>query len=554
MILGHGEDLSAQLTVFVVSSGEPSLGLCLDHLKQQDCQFRVEHVRDVAPMWRAFQRMIDECKTPYYIQCDCDMLLQPWAVRALYDAVLKSADRVAMVCGWLWDEDVERPITGVKAYKYAVMQRYPYTDSFSCETTQLKRWEADGYKWTDVGAWDAPREKCLGLHYASQNAELAFRRWQRLAQKYRKYGYMSWLDAQFPRLIAVQHESTIAKWRALGIVSGLSGPLPDEAEMDAREANMDYLRLQRACGEWRQGPTSLVLYITDRCNHKCTFGGNPCRRNVDGGMQTSGDMELVLLQRVMEVHPTARTACIAGFGEPLLHPQLLDFVKAMVARSMNVGIVTNGSLLAKHANDLANTGVSNVNVSLNAATAEEHEAISHAKTWDAVLGGVRKAVGVGLPVGLSFVVTRKTVDKVPGMLALAKDLDVQFVHLHNVLPHGNPLDETFRSSVFITGSPELGALEACRSLRGAELVENWPQVLNPAHNPRRCDSPFTTLGFDARGWASPCRRIEPPDPEKSREHVTEAWMGAWFQQRRAEICGDKPLPEVCKWCFGNWRC
>ena len=80
-------DLSEQLTVFVTTVGAPSYAACRQHLRAQDCAFRLQVIDRVAPMSAAFQRMLDDCRTPFFVQVDEDMLLYPHAVRTLYERI-----------------------------------------------------------------------------------------------------------------------------------------------------------------------------------------------------------------------------------------------------------------------------------------------------------------------------------------------------------------------------------------------------------------------------------------------------------------------------------
>src|SRR5438132_881901 len=63
-------ELTNEVTVFVTTVGAPSLPACLERLKRQDCTFELCVIDHVAPMHVAFQRMLDECRTPYYVQVD----------------------------------------------------------------------------------------------------------------------------------------------------------------------------------------------------------------------------------------------------------------------------------------------------------------------------------------------------------------------------------------------------------------------------------------------------------------------------------------------------
>jgi hypothetical protein len=58
-------DLTTDVTVFVTTVGVPSFPDCIE---RQDCRFRLRVIERVAPMSAAFQAMLDQCDTPYYVR------------------------------------------------------------------------------------------------------------------------------------------------------------------------------------------------------------------------------------------------------------------------------------------------------------------------------------------------------------------------------------------------------------------------------------------------------------------------------------------------------
>lgn len=181
-------DLSAEVTVFVSTVGAPGFERCMAALEAQDCRFRLEVIRNVAPMSRAFQKMLDDCKTPYYVQVDEDMVLVPHAIRELYEAIAQAPEMVATLVRPLYDPHVGRCILGVKIYRHAIVARYPFADTLSCERDQNRRLEADGYR-VDVPKREemtVGSPELLGLHGLDYADTEAFERYATLVQKRRQ--------------------------------------------------------------------------------------------------------------------------------------------------------------------------------------------------------------------------------------------------------------------------------------------------------------------------------------------------------------------------------
>lgn len=245
--------LAGKVTVFLISSGEPTLGAARTALALQSVPFGpVQEITDVAPMSAAFQAMLDRGRTKYHVQVDADMLLHPDAVWSLYEAIEHYHHGAAMVAAPLWDCFEERPIYGVKIYDTAVLQRYPYRDSYSCEVDQLARLKADGHAWALRPL--AERAACFGLHGTDYTPRSAFERWLRLVRKQRRslvlappLGQLLWIEKYF--------QVHLERWRQtgdpvrlaalLGMAMGLAGEdLPEEREQDWRVAPPEWERVR----------------------------------------------------------------------------------------------------------------------------------------------------------------------------------------------------------------------------------------------------------------------------------------------------------------------
>lgn len=541
--------------MFVITSGEPSTPECHRRLDAQTCTFTRSEIRNVTPMFAAFQAMLDRCQTPYYCQIDADMMLDPDAVIRLYEGIRSKGDRCAQYVGWLWDDDVERPIQGVKIYNHAICSRFPYSDSISCEMGQNGAIRSAGYSidvlplegWmADPGRWERTR-CCLGVHWASQTPEMAFRRWQRLAQKHRQLPWMGWVAAHFRKLEQawLDHpKDQILKARYLGIVSGLSGPIP-EGELDAAAPNQDYRRLAAYVGEYSDGPKEMTLYVTDRCNFRCSF----CKRQ-KGGIPPKGDMSAGMVSAVLAHYPTLRSCCIAGYGEPLLNGELPEILRLLLDKRIHVGLITNGSLLAENIDNIR--GVGYVSVSLNAFNAEDHKAITASDSWDWVLKGIRACKSAGIRTGISYVAHKGNLHTLVGFVDSLRGLNVDFCHIHNLLPHAGVDDPFWRDNVLRADDPEVDvALSIVKAVPGADLVTSWPELItdNP---PRRCMSPFIAMGVDARGDGSYCRRIDPPG-NSGGVLAPESWFVPVRCETIAACTGDRDNHPACNGCFGSWR-
>jgi MoaA/NifB/PqqE/SkfB family radical SAM enzyme len=190
----------------------------------------------------------------------------------------------------------------------------------------------------------------------------------------------------------------------------------------------------------------VYVEITSQCNLSCAT----CIRQAWD--EPLGHMALARFSRLLDGLPGAEgqrsggvshpiTLSLSGFGEPLVHPEFLTFIRLARKRGVRVEIITNGTLLdAALARELVALGISQVTVSLDggdevAYAAVRGQARAPAVAAVAALVEARRRARRGLAIGLAFVATRRNIGSLPGLLALAHDLQLDFASVSNVAPH-----------------------------------------------------------------------------------------------------------------------
>ena len=301
------------------------------------------------------------------------------------------------------------------------------------------------------------------------------------------------------------------------------------------------------------GPRELTLYVTSACDAACAF----CRRESPAGIYQAGTMRPEFVRAVLARFPTVMGVCIAGFGEPLLVPWLGEIVRACREAGAFVGVITNGSRLAERLDEVAAWdlgGFGYVSVSLNATTAADHQRVFGfpRPCWSEVLGALAALVERGVNAGASFVVTRRTLGELPAMIALARALKLRFAHVHNFLPHNGPDDPAFLADVLREGDLEVEVAMRAASAAAAGAPISLPTLLPAAGepSPSRCESPFMSIGVDARGHITGCRRVYEPSPMFGNIADPDVWHAPHFARYREELGGGQPNA-TCRACFGS---
>ena len=95
----------------------------------------------------------------------------------------------------------------------------------------------------------------------------------------------------------------------------------------------------------RCGPVTVEIHPSDRCNHRCPqcVNGTPFRRGLGNGLF---DAHLVPNLVADMLALGVRAVNVSGGGEPLVHPELSSFLRAFKSAGIDVGLITNGTMLA----------------------------------------------------------------------------------------------------------------------------------------------------------------------------------------------------------------
>ena len=103
----------------------------------------------------------------------------------------------------------------------------------------------------------------------------------------------------------------------------------------------------------------IYIEVTNVCNLSCSF--------CPGTVRESGFMQRDIFERcVKEAAPLADQVYLHVMGEPLLHPEIGQFVSFCGSVNLPVSVTTNGALLEERGDVLLDPAVRQVNISLHA--------------------------------------------------------------------------------------------------------------------------------------------------------------------------------------------
>lgn len=143
----------------------------------------------------------------------------------------------------------------------------------------------------------------------------------------------------------------------------------DDAARDLAEARNAVIRIIE---DRDLAPMEVYVQIARRCNLRCAMCGHEVWKS------NSGFMEPETFERVLAecaANGVKKLHILSGQGEPMLHPQVFEFLEKAVATGMEVGIVTNGTpLTEERARRLAALGLSYIQFSFAGWDKDSYEA------------------------------------------------------------------------------------------------------------------------------------------------------------------------------------
>src|SRR5271166_2383732 len=154
--------------------------------------------------------------------------------------------------------------------------------------------------------------------------------------------------------------------------------------IEHRTTNIEHRQLLDSFGRIHN---NLRISVTDRCNLRCTY----CMQEDVVFMERS---ELLTFEEIVRF---VRIAVSLGIdkirltgGEPLMRRDLARLVRMLCAIPglRDIGITTNGILLADHAQELFDAGLRRINISLDTLNPKRFRELSRRDGLDKVLAGI----------------------------------------------------------------------------------------------------------------------------------------------------------------------
>jgi len=178
--------------------------------------------------------------------------------------------------------------------------------------------------------------------------------------------------------------------------------------------------------------TYLRVSVTDRCDFRCTY----CMAENMTFLPKKDLLTLEELERLCSafIAKGVRKLRLTG-GEPLVRKNIMFLVEALgkqidAGRLDELTLTTNGSQLARYAQELHDNGVRRINVSLDTLDEAKFKAITRWGNFRQVMNGIDAAQKAGIKIKLNAVALKDFNEhEIPEMIRFAhgRDMDLTLI-------------------------------------------------------------------------------------------------------------------------------
>jgi MoaA/NifB/PqqE/SkfB family radical SAM enzyme len=344
-------------------------------------------------------------------------------------------------------------------------------------------------------------------------------------------------------------------------------------------ANLSHQLFDRLGGRklngWSHAPEVINVFVTDRCNLRCRECHYAYTDTPGFKLNQVGDMHPDIFYKLIDEIPGRPLLSFTG-GEPLLHPQVLEFVSAAKAKGFKCSMVSNGWLLAARAQEICDSGLDALAISVDGPRST-HNSVRGKNSFERLEKGLETMLRIpNRPLMfISMAISDLNYDKLIPTYNLAKQWEVDGMNFNHLWMQTDEMVQGLEEQpTFFTGD-HVGwkvnnddidinlladELEEIRALSwgGDMLVTESPYfnrqemitwyrepTVPVKHSNVRCG--WIRMKIWSDGKVKPCRDWEIGNILD--EHARDIWNGQELREFRKTLAEQGMLPICTRCCF-----
>ncbi|MCX5708238.1 MAG: radical SAM protein [Candidatus Omnitrophica bacterium] len=340
-------------------------------------------------------------------------------------------------------------------------------------------------------------------------------------------------------------------------------------------------------------PESLTLFLTHRCNLRCKMCGQWGEGGVtkkEGADALKDELPIELYRKFLDDLSKVDRPSITLFGgEPLLYTGCLELIRYIKSKKMHCLMITNGSLLADAAGAIVESGLDELNISLDGG-AELHDQIrGNHGLFQKIMDGIgrvndhKEMTKRAKPlINLQCTITKYNYQYLEQLLSVAEQAKADSITFHNLIfLDQNSLDkqkkfdaalglsskdwqgfvfepgidpQVLRQKIsFVLSSPRSFKVDFYPNFSGRELKIYYcdPGYQPPRQN-SRCLSPWLVAYLFPDGTIRPCLNFGYAFGNLKKDNFFAIWNNVQARQFRIVLRENKIFP-ACIRCTELYR-
>lgn len=319
-------------------------------------------------------------------------------------------------------------------------------------------------------------------------------------------------------------------------------------------------------------PGTISIELTSKCNLKC--GMCPLTAGTTSTSSPSSFISRELWADILDqLDSQVERVILTGFGEPMFHPNLIEYIKDLEQRKIRTGLTTNGTFVRPDflsaLPDLSY--LDHLNVSVDSVDSATYARLRKGKL-DKCLHTIERLASCSGPhttVSVSAILMKSTLKSLVAAPRIVAELGVHTLVLQSLFDQSTyGLDEDLGRAPDAEEIIEEIRKEAARF--NVSLCFELPHRLNlelhdPAEAERRyfsdsrrhgesraCGIAWDTTHIDAAGQIFPCCRAAAVNAEKlgglESERIDSVWTGRSYDSFRKSFSDPRLLSDLCATC------
>jgi len=326
-----------------------------------------------------------------------------------------------------------------------------------------------------------------------------------------------------------------------------------------------FLGKKQSVVSWK--PIYLTAFTTYRCNLSCDMCLTHSRKHGNvHGQKPCKDMTYETFKQILNKYREALIITLTGNGEPLLNKDFFRMAEyASKVMNMYVFSATNGTLTGQYQEQLVNSYLDQLSISVNAHNPKEYKRLTgmSEEYFDLICKNTKELVkrrnntkNTKLKLWISYILDKTNYVYLSEMVDFARELHVDGLQFLHFLPNQK---DGFRAEERCLFSDDKSVIEQFSRTRNTRtnIKIVFPRLLkksmfNGSERFKYCRVPFYNLTIDSEGNVGGCGCQLLDNSKNGKFHEPNAWNNDYFQQfRNRFIKADLDLLEPCTWCHNN---